>query len=219
MHASNHRIFFTSPGGRWSRYSQRRSSMTTDGRRTTTGAGETTTGGRCTTGAGATTAGRGAGTTATGTGSSKPTETWTSPACVDHGTTSVSRLRPRKVKILPFRITVCLCYVAISSGVHGLIHDYFYAKIEQRSCHALCLSWSRLQCVAGAFAPSPWPGQVGIGGSKGEIGTAGLCRPSSTPRCTEMPTLQWSSVESFGFAKEGVSRLLHDVSEELSVIK
>jgi hypothetical protein len=193
--------------------------MTTDGCRITTGAGETTTGGRCTTGAGATTAGRGAGTTATGTGSSKPTETWTSPACVDHGTTSTSRLRHWKVKIRPFRSTVSLCCVAMSSGVHGWINDFFYAKIEQRSCHALCLSWSRLQCVAGAFAPSPWPGQVGIGGSNGEPGTAGLCRPTSTLRCREMPTLQWSCRGSFGFAQEGVSRLLHDDSEELSVIR
>jgi hypothetical protein len=149
----------------------------------------------------------------------KAKETWTSPACVDHGTTSTSRLRPWKVKILPFRSTVSLCCVAMSSDVHGWIHDFFYAKIEQRSCHALCLSWSRLQCVAGAFAPLPWPGQVGIGGSNGEPGTAGLCRPMSTLGCREMPTLQWSCIGSFGFAQERVSRLLHDDSEELSVIR
>jgi hypothetical protein len=52
-----------------------------------------------------------------------------------------------------------------------------------------------------------------------KIGTASLCRPTSTPRCREMPTLYWSSVGSFGFAQERVSRLLHDVSEELSVIR
>jgi hypothetical protein len=176
--------------------------------------GDNHTGGRCTTtGAGATTTGRGAETTATGTGSSKPMQTCTFPACADHGTASTSRHRPRRVKILPFRSTVFLCCITISSSVvHGLIHDCFYEGIEQRSCHALCPSQSGLQCVAGAFAPS-LPARAGWDrNSRGRRGTTGLCRHTATLRCRKMPTLPQSAVRSFRVVKEGVSRLLYMMS-------